>query len=215
VKCAHDRQDSHSDTPAHKRVKPSIGSSRSPFASRSPSPMMVDSWTSSEEPPSMHPSVPSFSASSSSLPSSPLWFPSHSSSPERPNYHPTFALTPSLTGSPLRSLPSISSTISPPTSTRKKDLPWHHGLYCVDVVDGLERMNSKSLKGLPKVERFTAAFPGRRYVDSTVRDAQTQWARASNSAKEAALTAGQTTQGLWHVFSAQHPIKTKRSKGRG
>jgi hypothetical protein len=98
---------------------------------------------------------------------------------------------------------------------QKKDLPWHHGLYCIDVVNGLERMNSKSLKGLPKVERFTAAFPGCCYVDSTVHDTQTQWAQASNTTKEAALTTEQTTQGLWHVFSAQHSIKTRRSKGQG
>jgi hypothetical protein len=83
----------------------------------------------------------------------------------------------------------------------------------VDVVDGFERMGSKSLKGLSKAQRFDVAFPGRRYADSTVRDAQNQWARASNSAKEAALASGRTTSALWRAFSAQHPIKKQKSKG--
>ena len=65
MKHAHDGQESHLDTPAHKQIKPSVGSSCPSFASHSSSPMMVDSWTSSEELPSMHPSVPSFSTSSS------------------------------------------------------------------------------------------------------------------------------------------------------
>jgi hypothetical protein len=83
----------------------------------------------------------------------------------------------------------------------------------VDVVDGFEKMGNISLKGLSKSERFDIAFPGRRYADSTVRDAQTQWARANNSAKEAAIAAGRTTSGLWRVFSAQHPIKHRKSMG--
>jgi hypothetical protein len=72
-------------------------------------------------------------------------------------------------------------------------------------------MGSKSLKGLLKAERFNKVFPGRHYVDSTVRDAQKQWTRASNSAKETALAYGRSSSGLWRVFSAQHPIKNRKS----
>jgi len=177
----------------------------------------IDSWApfAPEEPLYTNPGASS-SANSTSPPSSPLWFPDSSMSPsaEQPSYRATPSPPSSFEQSPLLSMPSLSPSRSPPRSVPKKDLPWHHGLYCTDVVDGLERMDSRSLKGLSKADRFAIAFPHRRFADSTVRDAQTQWARASDSAKEAALAAGKTTQGLWRVFSAQHPIKTRKSKGR-
>jgi len=76
-------------------------------------------------------------------------------------------------------------------------------------------MTSRSLKGLSKAEQFKAAFAGRRYAETTIRDAQNQWAWASNTAKEVALHASHLTNGLWHVFAAQHPIKNQKSKGQG
>jgi hypothetical protein len=186
--------------------------------SRSPSPMMVDPW-----PPSAHESSPTTPSNAlplthSELPSlPPLWFPdsSLSASPGQPNaYAPSSSPTSlkhySTPPSPTQS--SQSSLCSQPASRPQKELPWHHGLYCIDVVDGFERMASRSLKGLSKAERFKAAFAGRRYAETTIRNAQNQWTRASNSTKEAALAAGCTTPGLWRVFSAQNPIKNKRSK---
>jgi len=170
-------------------------------SSSSPSPIIADSQASS--PPS--------SADSDPETSSRLAFAESScpTSPEQSNYH-----TDSSPPSSLSALPLQLSSSFPLKSRPKKDLPWHHGLYCVDVVDGFEKMGSTSLKGLSKSERFDIAFPGRRYADSTVRDAQKQWALASNSAKEAAIAAGRTTGGLWRVFSAQHPIKHRKSMGR-
>jgi len=176
--------------------------SRSSNFSHSPSMVAVDTWApvASEASPSR-----SLSLSGSDLqPSSPPGGPRSSlpTTPEPSDDHTNIPAS--------RLLPLQPSCPSPSISRPKKDLPWHHGLYCIDVVDGFEKMGSKSLKGLSKMERFDVAFPGRCYADSTIRDAQNQWVRASNSAKEASLAAGRTTQGLWRVFSAQHPIKKSK-----
>ena len=192
---AHNSDTSHS----HALFRGSSGSS---------SPITVDSPTPS--PPVMQSRPPS-SADSDPQTYSPLVFAGSScpTSPEQSNYCMDSSPSPSLSA-----LPPQSSNGIPPKSRPKKDLPWHHGLYCVDVVDGFEKMGCTSLKGLSKSERFDTAFPGRHYAGSTVRDAQKQWERASNSAKEAAIAAGRTTSGLWRVFSAQHPIKQQKSMGR-
>ena len=192
---AHNSDTSHS----HALFRGSSGSS---------SPITVDSPTPS--PPVMQSRPPS-SADSDPQTYSPLVFAGSScpTSPEQSNYCMDSSPSPSLSA-----LPPQSSNGIPPKSRPKKDLPWHHGLYCVDVVDGFEKMGCTSLKGLSKSERFDTAFPGRHYAGSTVCDAQKQWERASNSAKEAAIAAGRTTSGLWRVFSAQHPIKQQKSMGR-
>jgi hypothetical protein len=50
------------------------------------------------------------------------------------------------------SLPPQSPSGCLSKSRPKKDLPRHHGLYCVDVINGFEQMGSQSLKGLSKAE---------------------------------------------------------------
>jgi hypothetical protein len=204
---------SHVDATPYKPVDLSIN-----VSSCSPSPMIVDPWPPSacRSSPTMPSDAPPLTHSKL-LSSPPLWFPdsSLSASPEQPNGYVLSSSPTSLKHYPTSSPPtqsSQSSLCSQPASRPQKELPWHHGLYCIDVVDGFKRMASRSLKGLSKVERFKAAFAGRHYAETTVRDAQNQWTRASNSTKEAALAAGRTTQGLWRVFSAQNPIKNKRSK---
>jgi hypothetical protein len=193
------RYESHVDAFSYTRAESSrdIDPSSSSIFNQSPSPMIVDSQDLSvfEVPPYMHTRPPS-SDNSDLPPSSPI------PSPDQQNDD--------TNSSPPSSLPSLPS--QPPNLSRpKKDVTWHHGLYCVDVVNGFERMGSKSFKGLSKAERFNKVFPGRHYADSTVRDAQKQWTRASNSAKETALAYGRSSDGLWRVFSAQHPIKNRKS----
>jgi hypothetical protein len=150
------KQGHNSPSPIHTH---SYNRSSSSNFSRSTSPVTIHS-----SPPLM--SSRSLYAMDRDTPSSPsLSFPESSAStfPEQSD-NDAYSSPPSS----LPSLPPPSPSGCLSKSRPKKDLPWHHGLYCVDVIDGFEQMGSQSLKGLSKAERFKIAFPLRRFAATPI-----------------------------------------------
>jgi len=66
--------------------------------------------------------------------------------------------------------------------------------------------------GLAQKDAFSEAFPGSSWVRRTFQDNKRQWLNiATPSAREEAIAAGRTPDGLWRRFSKRHPI-TKSSR---
>ena len=115
-------------------------------------------------------------------------------------------VTPSPLGSPAPSSPSLSILSSPPCHQphRQKQLPWHHGLYCVEFADGLQCMDQS---GLSQKDAFSEAFLDCPWVRRTFQDNKRQWLEiATPTARYKAIMAGRTSKGLWSRFSKAHPI---------
>jgi hypothetical protein len=106
-------------------------------------------------------------------------------------------------------LPSVSSSSSRRQSHCQKKSSWHHGLYCEEFADGLQHMDQS---GLSQKDTFSEAFPDRPWVRRTFQDNKRQWLNiATPAAREEAIAAGRTPNGLWCRFSKRHPV-TKSSR---
>jgi hypothetical protein len=125
--------------------------------------------------------------------------------------------TPSLVSSsgstpltPSRSMPLTPSPLSstPPISPITAFGLWPAGLYTVDMVEGFQKMDAASRRGLTMQDRFESVFKCP-WHGSTYFDQRARWKKAMTSQRQAALDAGRTAAGKWSVFAASIPLKKK------
>ncbi|KAJ7849539.1 hypothetical protein B0H14DRAFT_2582469 [Mycena olivaceomarginata] len=79
--------------------------------------------------------------------------------------------------------------------------PWPAGMYIVDMVAGFQQMDSRSLKGLNREERFKHVFGSKvEYHASTFTAQQAKFNKATPTQVKKGVEAGRTTDGLWSVW---------------
>ncbi|KAJ7869369.1 hypothetical protein B0H13DRAFT_2063290 [Mycena leptocephala] len=103
--------------------------------------------------------------------------------------------------------PSLSSASEPATPLEPSEpsapaLKWPGGMYTVDIVDGILRMDSQELAGMNRGPRFIHVFK-RPYKSATYDDNVRRWKSASSELQRRSLAAGRTEDGLWSMFRLQ------------
>ncbi|KAJ7350895.1 hypothetical protein DFH08DRAFT_806871 [Mycena albidolilacea] len=94
-------------------------------------------------------------------------------------------------------------TMAPSASASASDAapPWPAGMYVMDMVTGFRQMDSRSLKGLNREERFKRVFGSEvEYHASTFTAQQAKFNKATPTQVKKGVEAGQTTDGLWSVW---------------
>ncbi|KAJ7314725.1 hypothetical protein DFH08DRAFT_972473 [Mycena albidolilacea] len=94
-------------------------------------------------------------------------------------------------------------TMAPSASASASDAapPWPAGMYVVDMVTGFRQMDSRSLKGLNREERFKRVFGSEvEYHASTFTAQQAKFNKATPTQVKKGVEAGRTTDGLWSVW---------------
>ncbi|KAJ7056862.1 hypothetical protein C8F01DRAFT_1372196 [Mycena amicta] len=117
-------------------------------------------------------------------------------------------------GTSVASTPALSSAVSSPWSSAPPTPISAHsplpsaessrgfsGMFVVDVVNGLNQIDTLTRSGLDIRGRFEQAFPGRRYVQATYNENKRKWDGAPAVLRESAIQAGRTPAGLWQTFT--------------
>ncbi|KAF7366954.1 hypothetical protein MSAN_00954100 [Mycena sanguinolenta] len=130
--------------------------------------------------------------------------------------------TSSSPSSLFSTLPSLSSSPTPPTSPflnamqssseapslSATSMKWPAGMYTIDMANGFLHMEATDMQHLPLAQRFQQVFKTTCvFKQRTYSDAQLRWTRGSESLRTAALDAGRTRAGLWSAYAAQVPLK--------
>ncbi|KAJ7926301.1 hypothetical protein B0H13DRAFT_1972781 [Mycena leptocephala] len=130
---------------------------------------------------------------------------------------PSTFSTSSTTSSPPSALslysPSLSSTSEPLTPLEPSEpatlleplaptLKWPGGMYTVDVVDGILRMDLQELAGMNRSPRFIHIFK-RPYKSATYNNNVRRWKSALSELQRRSLAAGRTEDGLRSMFCLQ------------
>ncbi|KAJ7693043.1 hypothetical protein B0H17DRAFT_1200108 [Mycena rosella] len=100
--------------------------------------------------------------------------------------------------SPTSSFPSTPSPSPAVLDLSKSPPPWPHGMFVVDVVGGMLKMDTLSGN---RAMRFGQAFSRAEYKPSTYDDQVRKWRGASATLKQSAPDAERSSGGLWSTFA--------------